>query len=205
MPVDLLLRNTESRHKGERKRPRKPGRPPLSVAQILAWAEEHHSRTGRWPQAYDGPISGVESVTWLAVQVALYLGYRGLPGNISLAKLLLERRGVRPWRRSRGLTVEQVLEWADDFHARTGRWPKVTDDRVLAPGGPKWNTVNGALRAGRRGLPGEHVVVEAASRAARSPALEKVAGPDRGTGSGVGRFVLSTSQPVAQRKVGRHR
>src|SRR5262249_55027851 len=29
--------------------------PPLTTAQILTWADGHHSRTGRWPRAASGP------------------------------------------------------------------------------------------------------------------------------------------------------
>jgi hypothetical protein len=35
--------------------------------------------------------------TWNAVNMALYDGYRGLPGGGSLAMLLESRRGVQRW------------------------------------------------------------------------------------------------------------
>ena len=31
--------------------------PALSVEQILAWADAHHARTGRWPNHKSGPIA----------------------------------------------------------------------------------------------------------------------------------------------------
>src|SRR5207249_2777654 len=34
------------------------GLPPLTVEQILAWADEHHSRTGNWPSVRGGAIPG---------------------------------------------------------------------------------------------------------------------------------------------------
>jgi hypothetical protein len=32
--------------------------PPLTEAQILAWADAHRGRTGRWPGAHSGPVPG---------------------------------------------------------------------------------------------------------------------------------------------------
>ena len=52
------------------------------------------------------------------------------------------------------LTVERILEWADDFHASKGRWPKTTDGAVSADRNEKWLNIDIALRDGYRGLPG---------------------------------------------------
>jgi hypothetical protein len=72
------------------------------------------------------------------------------------------RDSTRPKRRPRRLraaprpllTVGQILEWADDHHARTGRWPKSADRAVLADRNEKWCNIAAALGAGNRGLPG---------------------------------------------------
>jgi hypothetical protein len=65
---------------------------PLTVAQILAWADAHHTRTGCWPTAASGPVADAPGETWGAVNMALYKGRRGLPGGDSLAKLLDRQR-----------------------------------------------------------------------------------------------------------------
>ena len=52
------------------------------------------------------------------------------------------------------MAVERILEWADDFHARKGRWPTTTDGRVPADRDEKWPNVDQCLRLGLRGLPG---------------------------------------------------
>jgi hypothetical protein len=75
-------------------------RPPVTVEQILAWADAHHSRTGRWPGVLSGPIPEAPDENWSAVNLALVLGYRGLPGGDSLARLLW-RQGRRQARRGR--------------------------------------------------------------------------------------------------------
>jgi hypothetical protein len=79
-----------------RKVPGRSGRPrpPLTVPQILAWADAHRARTGAWPGAASGPVGGAPGETWAAVNVALRLGHRGLPGGDTLARLLQRERGA---------------------------------------------------------------------------------------------------------------
>jgi len=62
------------------------------------------------------------------------------------------------------LTVEQILAWADAFHATHGAWPKVgrgSVSRVVA-GAPRelWKDINRALVQGQRGLPGDSSLAE---------------------------------------------
>src|SRR5262249_51185995 len=68
--------------------------PRLTEEQVLAWADAHHQRTGRWPTSYSGPMTGVAGEGWHALDKALRNGYRGLPGGSSLARLLRRHRGV---------------------------------------------------------------------------------------------------------------
>ena len=79
-------------------------RPPLTVAQILAWADAHFARTGCWPSGYTGPVAGAPGEKWAGLDQALRVGVRGLPGGDTLAKVLdrrrrrlRPRRPVRPW------------------------------------------------------------------------------------------------------------
>ena len=60
------------------------GLPDFSVAQILAWADAHHRRTGEWPTQDSGPIVGAPGEKWMGVDVALNKGGRGLPGGITV-------------------------------------------------------------------------------------------------------------------------
>jgi hypothetical protein len=99
---------------------------PLTVAQILAWADDWRAETGQWPRARSGAIRGA-GLTWQAVNLALNSGRRGLPGGDTLAKLLGRERG-RPDRprgpladpekralaqrlRVRGWTVRAIGNW----------------------------------------------------------------------------------------------
>ena len=132
-------------------RPVRPRR--LSLRQIFAWARAHREATGRWPDAYAGPVRGVPDETWSAVDGALKLGRRGLPRGTSLAELF--GRSLHPAARGRrpDLTVDQVLAWADAHRAATGRWPTHTSGPVDGAPGEKWINLDVALRHGRRGLP----------------------------------------------------
>jgi hypothetical protein len=62
--------------------------PPLTVEQILAWADEHHAQVGRWPGENSGRVAAAPPEDWNAINRALRHGLRGLPGEDSLARLL---------------------------------------------------------------------------------------------------------------------
>jgi len=64
------------------------------------------------------------------------------------------KRKPAPRPRAPELTVAQILGWADDWHARTGRWPIKSDGRIVSGLGETWAKINSALRQGLRGLPG---------------------------------------------------
>jgi hypothetical protein len=96
-------------------------RPPLTVEQILAWADAHHERTGRWPISRSGPVEGVPGQTWGDVDKALRAGRRGLPGGDSLARLLDRHLGrrPRPWTPEEDELVRALP--AKEVASRTGR------------------------------------------------------------------------------------
>src|SRR5690349_19753203 len=70
-------------------------KPPLSLTELLTWADRHRRLTGRWPTAASGPVGGAPGETWQALNRALVRGSRGLPGGTSLAAALAEYRGRR--------------------------------------------------------------------------------------------------------------
>jgi hypothetical protein len=134
---------------------RYPNAPPaFTVEQILGWADAHCLRTGVWPKHHSGPIDEAPEDTWARVDKALLEGNRGLPGRSSLAWLLTEYRGVRSHWYLPELTVEQILQWADAHHERTGRWPTMLSGSIVGAAGETWCAVNQALYIGFRGLPG---------------------------------------------------
>lgn len=142
----LLARERGRRHKG--------ALPPITVRQILRWADTFHKRNGFWPDDESGPIADAPGETWKAVQVALVRGGRGLPCRSSLAKLFQEHRGVRNFKDLPRLTVEEILSWADTHRERTGVWPKPESGTIAASPAETWMAVDMALRAGCRGLAG---------------------------------------------------
>ena len=128
--------------------------PPLTIERILAWADAHHARTGRWPQSErDGPIPEAPGETWKGVQMAMVKGRRGFPGGASLPQLLAEHRGARNHYRLPALSVAKILEWADSYRVRTGRWPTEVSGIVEEAPEETWGRINTALREGIRGLP----------------------------------------------------
>ena len=128
--------------------------PPLSMEQILTWADAYHQRTGKWPTLKSGPIPEAPGEKWSAVASALLAGVRGLPKGPSLAQTLATHRGAPHQGQLPSMTTQLILSWADDHYQRTGKWPNVTHGPIAAAPGETWRGVQMALLQGLRGLPG---------------------------------------------------
>jgi hypothetical protein len=128
--------------------------PPLTEEHILEWADAFHARTNNWPRCTFGAVSDTTTETWRNLDAALRDGRRGLPGGSSLAQLLAEKRGARHRLAAQALSEEQILNWADSYHARTGKWPKHNSGPIDGATGETWSGVENALRKGSRGLAG---------------------------------------------------
>jgi len=126
--------------------------PRLTIKQILRWADAHRRSTGEWPRVLSGSIRDAPGETWLAVNLSLTRGMRGLRGGSSLAELLAKHRKVRNSRRLPNLSIRQILRWADAHKRRTGRWPTVMSGPIAGTVGETWRRVDKALRRGTRGL-----------------------------------------------------
>ena len=126
--------------------------PQLTATKILQWVDAHHRATGEWPTSNCGEIVDAPGETWLAADMALRNGLRGLPGGSSLPQLLERRRGVRNCANRPKLTVRQILEWADEQHKRTGSWPTIESGSIHGADGDTWNAVHKALESSGRGL-----------------------------------------------------
>ncbi|HVP10101.1 MAG TPA: hypothetical protein VMV94_02825 [Phycisphaerae bacterium] len=135
-------------------KPLGPGKPDLTLKQIITWANQHHSRTGRWPNVHSGPVVGGQGESWASIDQDLRVGARGLHGGTTLARLLDSVVGPSRRRKKPPLTIRQILVWADRHHKRTGEWPTYLSGRVRDARGETWAGVSAALRVGGRGLPG---------------------------------------------------
>lgn len=125
---------------------------PMTTRKILRWADKYYERTGRWPKRHSGIADERDGTTWLAVEDALYLGGRGMPGGTSVAQILDKHRGVKNIHRQPKLTVARILEWADAHKRRSGEWPGRGSGRVVDATNEEWSGVDHALKVGNRGL-----------------------------------------------------
>src|SRR5438105_3174989 len=112
-----------------RKRTAHYRKPPLTIARILAWADDYKRRIGRWPNHRSGRIRSYDE-SWLAINAALGHGHRGLPG----------------------LTADQILTWADAYFGRHGEWPYHYSGPIDEVPTETWSGIDTALRNGLRGL-----------------------------------------------------
>jgi hypothetical protein len=102
--------------------------PPLSVRQVLAWADAYHGRHGRWPTVHAGGVAGAPGESWCALDDALRRGHRGLPGGHPLARLLRRHRAgetgpLVPWR-PRGFRAEYLQGLVDLSGSRCRATPR---------------------------------------------------------------------------------
>jgi hypothetical protein len=155
LPGGSSLVRLLAEHRGVRNR---KGLPRLTHRHILAWADAYHGRTRQWPKQDTSPqlIPGSAGEKWQGVDDAMRRGLRGLPHGGSLARLLARHRGVRNVQDLPPLSEEQILVWADAYHARTGRWPRQENGAEAIPGSrdETWLNVENALKGGWRGMPG---------------------------------------------------
>ena len=180
--------------------------PPLTVEQILAWADAHRAATGRWPSSPCGPVLHAEGEHWGSIATALREGYRGLPGGQSLGRLIREHGGPDVYRTRPVLTVEQVLAWADAHREASGEWPVEDSGPVSTAPGETWRAISGALARGDRGLPGGSSLARllAEHRGARNPkdlprfTIEQVLAWADAHRAATGRWPSSSSGPVAE-------
>jgi hypothetical protein len=120
-------------------------RRPLTIRQILAWADENHARTGQWPRQCSGPVAAAPEESWSAIHTALYQGKRGLAGEDTLARLLARDRGATDARLRPPLTAGKILAWANAHQRKTGEWPGVLSGPIPGSAGENWRAVTMAL------------------------------------------------------------
>lgn len=137
---------------------KKPGsripRQLLTIELILAWADDHHARTGAYPCQNFGAVFAAPGRTWVAIDAALRCGRNGHTGGTSLARLLAECRGKFNMKGRPPLSNELILKWADKYNTANGCWPTAYSGPVTGQRHETWAKVDCALREGTRGLPG---------------------------------------------------
>ena len=127
---------------------------PLTISQILQWADWHHLRTGQWPTTRSGFILDQPDRTWLAVETALIKGTCGLRGGSSLHRLLKARRRIPdPRMVVPELTLKHIQQWADSHRTITGQWPHRESGLVLDCPRISWTTIERRMKSGRLSLP----------------------------------------------------
>ncbi len=73
--------------------------------------------------ADSGEIPDTKGVNWNIVDHALRRGRGGLATGSSLSRLLAEERSAVQTLSHISLSEGEILDWADGFYTRTGRWP----------------------------------------------------------------------------------
>jgi hypothetical protein len=129
--------------------------PRLVKKQILAWVDAYFSEHGQWPKSRSCKIEGTNE-TWYAVGDAMRAGRLGFSGRSSLVQFLHQYREVQPYHQPSQvqITEKEIIRWAKEHHATTGRWPGCMEQVMVEESGLTWRRIDSALRLGLRGLPG---------------------------------------------------
>jgi hypothetical protein len=157
LPGGDTLAKLLAKHRGQRNH---RALPPLTIDQILAWADAHHERTGVWPKNMSGFVQGVAGESWQGIDRSLREGLRNLPGGQTLKHLLAQQRNVRATNTRTPLHIKQIMKWARAYKEKTGHWPKTTSGDVEQLAGHTWHHIYVALKKGQRGLPGGSSLTE---------------------------------------------
>ncbi len=144
----------------------------LTTRNILGWADNHFTLTGRWPTYRSGTVRDAPEWNWFDIDECLEYGGSGLPGGLSLAQLLARHRGLTEAGQRPRLSTKLILIWADRHAIRNGRYPKKSSGPIEGVPGESWWIVDRALRVGERGLPGGISLEKFLSRH-RGKALER--------------------------------
>jgi hypothetical protein len=146
--------------------------PDFDESAVRAWAAAFHARTGGWPTWQSGPIPEAPGETWFTVAGALATGQRGFPPGGSLDRFV-DKHFPRMIQSGTGFSVERILEWADAWHAATGRLPHSRAGEIPNTGGVRWRMVDAALRTGlgytREPVPLLQLLIDANRPLARAP------------------------------------
>jgi hypothetical protein len=123
---------------------------PVSLQQVHDAMQTFVLEQERWPDRHDGAIPTLEG-SWLAIDEALRVGVRGLPGGSSLAK---ERVALTGARRRQSLTEENVKAAILAHHRATGAWPNDSTKGVIPGVGYTWSYVRAFIRNSGHGFHG---------------------------------------------------
>jgi hypothetical protein len=143
------LSHVLAEHRGARLRARCPE---FTIKQILAWADAHHARTGRWPTWRTGTIPEAQGESWRKVNRAFRDGSRGLAGGSTLYQFLCQHRPIDRDNRPPPLSTDEILVWADAYFQHNGTWPICSSGPIEETPQENWRNIDKSLRLGRRGL-----------------------------------------------------
>ena len=158
---------------------------PLTIEQILVWADAHKAAIGDWPNQHTGQVTGTDE-TWAGINDALRSGHRGLPGGSSLATFLADHRDLRNPMNLPPLSIEEILVWADAYKATTGDWPNKASGQVTGTD-ETWDAINHSLTKGHTRPPRRFVAGQAAGRVPRCAKHPRPSPLDRRANPGLGR------------------
>lgn len=118
-------------------------------------AEWHPTKNGELHPADVSPVSG-RKVWWRCSRNPAHVWSALISNRVKQGQGCPFCKGKRPSL----LSVEKILQWADEQYSQIGRWPTLRSGDVLSAPTEKWSAINSALVKGRRGLIGSTTLAD---------------------------------------------
>jgi hypothetical protein len=131
----------------------------LTIEDVVQMIINHKKITDEYPTNNSGHVIGEpERECWNNIAQALYLGTRGLrydpnyKTRMSLGTLMESRFSDYKRENNRPLTIDNIMEWADQHYQKTGKYPNQRSGRGFLPNREHWGLINNSLLGGGRKL-----------------------------------------------------
>jgi hypothetical protein len=128
--------------------------PDFSEEKIVEWAKKYFLVHNKYPSIRTKPSDWLpEGETWIALDIALKRGTRGLPGGSSVAKLFEKYFGIRNKTNIPKISEQCIIDYMIVFKDKYGYFPHAhSKENEMLPSGESWHGFDKALRNARRGL-----------------------------------------------------
>lgn len=125
----------------------------LDVSMIIKELKKYHKKNKKYPNKRDASFFLADGTSATSLDQALRMGFRGLDGGSSLAKLIEEISGKPSHTNKMKLTESIIKKEIISFYMKNKQYPTQCS-KESKPFGSTWVSIDLALRSGFRGLEG---------------------------------------------------
>ena len=127
---------------------------------VVNWVKKYKDKYGKFPHHASGKVEFAdEDITWSALEACLINGWRGLPKNTSLSKLIAEQFNVINRSNTKKYSNNIIRKWIERHYKEYGYYPTKRSGVIewaseYGYNLVTWDAIDRALRVGVKGLSG---------------------------------------------------